>query len=138
MRMPLLRLRADPAPSPSCLSGKARKLKEGGNTGRRTIRSCRCHFGPKAMLEALRCVTAAVRSAPGRDRAEAGVIEALSRNATGKAPKCCRAQLLLPPRASEFAVDPSAYTLTADTNPGHPRSAFPACGRALGHQVGFG
>src|SRR5262245_38914498 len=45
---------ADPAPSPSCLSGKARKLKEGGNTGRRTIGSCRCHFGPKAMSEALR------------------------------------------------------------------------------------
>jgi hypothetical protein len=30
--------------------------------------------------------TAAVRSAPSRDRAEAGFIEALDRNATGKAP----------------------------------------------------
>src|SRR5215475_4913274 len=42
----------------------------------------------KALLEASDG-TAAVRSAPGRDRAEAGVIEALTRNATRKAPKCC-------------------------------------------------
>ena len=33
--------------------------------------------------------TAAVRSAPGRDRAEAGVISVLSRNATRKWPECC-------------------------------------------------
>ena len=39
--------------------GKAREFSEGGNTGRRTMRSCRP------------CRGTAVRSAPGRDRAEA-------------------------------------------------------------------
>src|SRR5262249_29957761 len=48
--------------------------------------------------------TAAVRSAPGRDRAEAGVIEALGRNATGN--------------GSEMLIAPSP-------------AFFPACARPL-------